>query len=72
MINNAKSWTDKDSKLAEIYAEYVMDGMDMKTMETFVFETLVETFSEYSKEELVGEIVECYGEEWFTDNEVEI
>ena len=71
-MNNLKSWTDSNSSLAEKYAEYVLDGMDMKTMEQFVFDTLVQTYSEYSKNELVGEIVECYGEEWFTDNEVTI
>jgi hypothetical protein len=42
--------------------------MDMKTMEQFVFDTLVQCYNEYSADELVNEIVECHGEEWFDDN----
>ena len=63
MINNAKTWTDDFSTLVEKYAEFVMDGMDMKTMECFVFDKLVECYNDYSEEELINEISECYGDE---------
>ncbi len=66
-MNNIKSWATDDS-LVENYAAYVMDSKDMKTMEQFVFDTLVQCYNEYSADELVNEIVECYGEEWFDDN----
>jgi len=63
MTNNAYTWTDNFSELVEKYAEFVMDSMDMKTMEQFVFDTLVSSYNEYSEEELISEILECYDEE---------
>jgi hypothetical protein len=58
MTNNIKSWTDNHSSLIESYAEQIMDGMDMKTMEQFVFDTLVDNLSNYTEEELIAEITE--------------
>ena len=62
-MNNAYTWTDNFSELVEKYAEIVMDSMDMKTMEQFVFDTLVESYNNYSESELINEIRECYGDE---------
>ena len=45
-------------QLIEAYAERIIDGMDMKTMEQFVFDTLVENLQNYSEEELLSEIRE--------------
>ena len=70
--NNAYSWTDDFSLLVEKYAEHIMDSMDMKTMELFVFDTLVENLNNYSEEELITEIEEGYGEEWFAENGIEL
>jgi hypothetical protein len=72
MTNNAYTWTDDFSGLVEKYAEHVMDGMDMKTMEQFVFDTLVENLNNYTEEELINEVREYYGDEWFEDNGVEL
>lgn len=58
MTNNIKTWTEDTSALYEVYAERVMDGMDMKTMEQFVFDTLCENLSMYSPAELLTEIEE--------------
>jgi hypothetical protein len=58
MTNNIKSWTDNRSTLIESYAEQIMDGMDMKTMEQFVFDTLVDNLNSYTEEELIAEITE--------------
>jgi hypothetical protein len=58
MTNNIKNWTNDQSTLIESYAERIMDGMDMKTMEQFVFDTLVENLTNYTKEELIAEIRE--------------
>lgn len=71
-MNNTKTWTDDFSSLVEKYAEHVMDSMDMKTMEQFVFDTLVDNLNSYTEEELISEITEYYGEEWFTDNGIEL
>jgi len=72
MTNNAKVWTDNFSELVEKYAEYVMDSMDMKTMEQFVFDTLVESYNNYSESELISEIREYYGDEVLEDFGVKI
>ena len=72
MTNNAYTWTDDFSGLVEKYAEFVMDSMDMKTMEQFVFDTLVSSYNDYTEEELITDIRECYGDEWFEDNGVEL
>jgi hypothetical protein len=62
MTNNIKTWTNDQSTLIERYAEQIMDGMDMKTMECFVFDTLVENLSKYSEKELIEEVTEFYPE----------
>jgi len=72
MTNNAYTWTDDFSTLVEKYAEHVMDSMDMKTMEQFVFDTLVENLNNYTEEELINEVREYYGDEWFEDNGIEL
>ena len=60
MNNNAKSWTNDQSTLIDRYAEQLMDSMDMKTMEQFVFDTLVENLTNYTHEELITEISDHY------------
>jgi hypothetical protein len=45
-------------ELIENYAQQILDGMDMKTMECFVYDTLVENLSSYSDEELIAEVTE--------------
>ena len=67
MGNNAKVWTDEFSTIVERYAEQIMDSMDMKTMEQFVFDTLVENLNSYTPEELETEVLESYGEEFIED-----
>jgi hypothetical protein len=62
MNNNAKSWTNDLSTLVERYAEQLMDSMDMKTMEQFVFDTLVENLTNYTEDELITEISDYYPE----------
>jgi len=48
---------DRDSLIAD-YAQQVMDSMDMKTMECFVYDTLKDNLSSYSDEELIKEVKE--------------
>ena len=72
MTNNAYTWTNNFSELVEKYAEQIMDSMDMKTMEQFVFDTLVENLNNYSESELINEIRDVYGDEVLEDFGVEI
>jgi hypothetical protein len=48
---------DRDSLIAE-YAQQILDGMDYKTMECFVYDTLKDNLSSYSDEELIEEVKE--------------
>ena len=49
-------------ELIEKYAFQIMDTMDMKTMERFVMDTLVDNLTNYSDEELISEVEEYYPE----------
>lgn len=40
------------------YAQEILDGMDMKTMECFVYDTLIDNLSSYSDEQLIEEVSE--------------
>ena len=65
------NFKDRDSVI-DSYAQTILDGMDNKSMERFVYDTLVENLTDYTNEELATEIVEGYGEEWFADNDLEV
>jgi hypothetical protein len=48
---------DRDS-LIENYVQQIIDGMDMKTMVCFVYDTLIDNLLPYSDEELIAEVKE--------------
>ena len=63
-ILNSKDMTntiDRDS-LQEAYIQNLIDGMDYKTMEQFVYDTLTENLTNYSDEELITEVSDYYPE----------
>ena len=55
--------------IVDAYAQQVLDGMDSKTMERLIYDMLVDNLQSYNDEELVTEIVENYGDDWFAENE---
>lgn len=50
--------------LKDTYVRDIMEGMDMKTMETMVYEMLSESYESYSEEQLLTEIADHYDEEF--------
>ena len=48
--------------LIDAYAQQLLDSMDMKTMERFVYDTLVENLTNYTEEELITEVTDYYPE----------
>jgi hypothetical protein len=48
---------NRDSLIAD-YAQQILDGMDMKTMECFVYDTLKDNLSSYTDDELIKEVTE--------------
>ena len=50
------------AELIDAYAQQLLDSMDMKTMERFVYDTLVENLTDYTDEELITEVTDYYPE----------
>ena len=45
-------------ELQENYIQQLIEGMDFKTMERFVYDTLEENLTNYTDEELIAEVTE--------------
>ena len=54
--------------LIDAYAQQVLDSMDMKTLEQYAYDMLVQCFNDYTEDELITEINETYPE-LLEDNE---
>ena len=52
---------DRD-ELQEAYVKSILDGMDWKTMEQFVYDTLNNNLDDYTVEELITEVEDYYPE----------
>ena len=50
---------DRD-QLQEAYVNRIVDGMDWKTMERFVYDTINENLEAYTVDELIAEVEEYY------------
>jgi len=50
------------TELQESYIQQVIDSMDYKTMERFVYDNLQDNLQGYSDEELIAEVEEYYPE----------
>ena len=57
------------STVVENYAQFILDGMDYKTLEQFAFDTLVNNLTQdyETVEDLIDEIREQYDEEIAND-----
>jgi len=49
-------------ELQENYIQQLIEGMDYKSMERFVYDTLEENLTNYTDEELLTEVEEYYPE----------
>ena len=61
MLNLTETIMNK-ADLIDAYAQQLLDNMDMKTMERFVYDTLVENLTDYTEEELITEVTDYYPE----------
>ena len=50
-------------ELISNYAEFIVDGMDYKTLEQYACDMIAQSFENYTPQELYDEIVECYDQE---------
>jgi hypothetical protein len=51
------------AQLIENYVSHIVDGMDTETMQQMVFDLLTREYETYTEEQIVGEIVDLYGED---------
>jgi hypothetical protein len=49
-------------QLVEDYIQQMIEGMDYKTMERFVYDTLKDNLADYNDEELITEVTDYYPE----------
>lgn len=54
-------------KLIDEYVNFIMDSMSLKLKDELLFEYLVNDYKEKSQDELIVEIRENYGDEWFEE-----
>ena len=50
------------AELIDAYAQQVLENMDMKTLEMYAYDMLVQCFNGYTEAELITEISETYPE----------
>ena len=48
----------------ENYVIQIIDGMDIKTMESMIFDLLTREYETYTEEQILGEIKDLYNEEY--------
>ena len=56
--NPTNKMTFNREQLIADYAQQILDGMDMKTMECYVYDTLVSNLESYDDEDLINEVKE--------------
>jgi tetrahydromethanopterin S-methyltransferase subunit A len=59
--------TAQHYQLVENYVSHIIDGMDVDTLASMVYDLLVREYETYTEEQIVGEIEELYGEEVAAD-----
>ena len=58
---------DQLQQLVEAYAERMIENMDTKTMEQFVFDTIVENLGIQSEDDIIEAVRDYYDTEEFFD-----
>ena len=58
---------DQLSKLIQLYAEHVVDGMDVRDLCAFAIDTICDNMDGLSEDEVKTEIAELYDDEMLAD-----
>ena len=64
IIKRTELTSDQRNEVAEQFAELVIDGMDFKTMEQYIFDNMMEYFSKLTADELEEEVYNHDEELW--------
>ena len=52
------------AQFVENYVSQIVEGLDVESLETMVFDLLTREYETYTEEKIVGEITDIYGEEY--------
>ena len=58
---------DKLQAIKENYASLILDGMDMRTLEAFAMESILENMDKWDLNDVKEEVLDYYGEETWND-----
>ena len=54
-------------QLKNAYAEMIVEGMDMNSLNTFAVESIEQNLKDYDLDDIKEEIIDCYGEDVLSD-----
>lgn len=55
--------TAQFAQFVENYVSHIVEGLDVDSMQSMLFDLLVREYETYTEEQIVGEIEKLYGEE---------
>jgi len=58
---------DKLQAIKENYASLILDGMDMRTLEAFAMESIMNNMEKWDEKDIKEEVLDYYGEETWND-----
>jgi len=64
IVKNVQLTSTQRNEIAEQFAELVVDGMDYKSMEQYIFDNMMEYFSKLTADELEEEVYNHDEELW--------
>lgn len=56
------------TKLVYDFVNFIMDGMSQQIKEEMLYDYLVNEYKDLSQKELMQQILEDYGDEWFEEH----
>ena len=56
------------TKLVYDFVKFIMDGMSQQIKEEMLYDYLVNEYKDLSQKELMQQILEDYGDEWFEEH----
>jgi hypothetical protein len=62
MFESTTTTVMNKAELIDAYAQQVLENMDMKTLEMYAYDMLVQCFNDYTEEELMTEVADHYPE----------
>ena len=55
------------AQFVENYVSHIVEGLDVESLESMVYDLLVREYETYTDEQIIGEVTDIYGEEFAQD-----